>query len=317
MIYKFLLILLWAPAVSLAADLSDPWLVIERAGQAAHQLSYKGVFVYQSGNTVSSMQIMHSNFGPKGEFARVVVLDGSPREMLRQGNDVVLYQPKSEKVMIDKRRLQQGFPAVVPRISDDLKSNYQIRSGASERIGGREGQAVFLEPRDGYRYRCRMWTDRDSGLLLKMALLNDKDEVVEQVAFNQLGLMGDAGMEWFRPEVQRGKNYEIAPEEKVSPGKSGWQVTQLPQGFRKLDQVVREVPGKPAPVQQLVFSDGLALVSLFIEPLAPRDTPMIGSFSQGATNGYMSVNNGHQVVAVGEVPAVTVAQMVNSVIFQK
>lgn len=294
--------------------------MIEKAGQAAHQMNYKGIFVYQSGGNVSSTQIMHMNYGPAGEFARVVQLDGQPREMLRQGNDVVIYQPKSEKVMIDKRRLQQGFPAVLPRISDDIRANYQARTAGTERIGGRDAQIVMLEPHDKYRYRCKMWMDRDSGLLLKMAFFNDRDEVVEQVAFSQLMLMEGVAMDWFRPEVQPGKNYVITPEEKVTPAAAqgdDWVLGQLPPGFRKTEQVQRSVPGKPHPVHQLVFCDGLASVSLFIEPIRQGATIRAGNFSQGATNVFVGVNNGHQIVVLGEVPAATLTQISNAVTFRK
>lgn len=302
------------------ADPADPWLVIEKAGQAAHQLNYRGVFVYQSGPKMSSLQITHMNYGPNGEFARVVVLDGTPREVLRQGNEVVIYQPKSEKIMVDKRRLQNSFPAVLPKLSEDIKANYQIRLGGLERVGGREARQVTLEPRDKYRYRCKLWMDQESGLLLKMALLGEKDDIVEQVAFSQLMLVNTENTDWFRPEAMRGKDFVMAPEETVSPAaKEGrWSVTQLPPGFRKTQQVQRTVPGKPYPVNQLVYWDGLASVSLFIEPMGQRKMlPVVGSFSQGATNVQVSVHDGHQVVVVGEVPPATVARISNGVTFDK
>jgi sigma-E factor negative regulatory protein RseB len=320
MIRKTLFLFLLLPASLLAADLNDPWLMIEKAGQAAHQLNYKGLYIYQSGSTVSSLQIMHTNYGPAGEFARVVELDGLPREMLRQGKDVVIYQPKSEKVIIDKRRLQNGFPAVLPRISEEQRSNYQARLLGTERIGGRDAMLVTLEPHDKYRYRSKIWLDRDSGLLLKMALLNDKDEVLEQAAFNQLILVNNAGMDWFHPEVQQGKNYEISPEAKVTPSTvqdDSWVISQLPPGFRKTDQVLRTIPGKAYPVNQLVFCDGFASVSLFIEPVPQGVISRVGSFSQGATNVVVTVNSGHQIVVMGEVPAITLTQISNAVSFRK
>jgi sigma-E factor negative regulatory protein RseB len=314
------LISLLLPLAAFGTEPADAWQMIEKAGQAAHQLSYKGIFTYQSGTTVNSLQIMHMNYGANGEFARVVVLDGSPREVLRQGNDVIIYQPKSEKVMIDKRRLQSGFPAVLPKLSDDIRSNYQIHLAGSERVGGRDGQLVVLEPRDKYRYRCKMWMDRDSGLLLKMAFLGDKDDIIEQVAFSQLMVGEEGAKDWFHPDVQRGKNYEMAPEEKVTPASSpddGWVVGQLPPGFRKTEQVRRAVPGKPFPVNHLVFWDGLASVSLFIEPLPAGVIPRAGGLSQGATNIQVSVHDGHQIVVMGEVPAITVTQFSNAVSFPK
>lgn len=315
-----LLVLLCLPLLAQGAEPTDPWLILEKAAQAARQLNYKGVFVYQSGTTVNSMQITHMNYGPGNEYARVVVLDGSPHEVLRQGDEALIYQPKRDKVLIDRRRLQSGFPAVLPRPSDDLRANYQVRLGEPERVCGRESQVVVLEPRDKYRYRWKLWTDRDAGLLLKIALSDDKDQVVEQVAFSQLVLGQESGMEWFRPELQRGKNYEVSPEERVMqgvPAADGWTVSQLPPGFRKTQQVRRMFPGKLHPVEHLVFWDGLASVSLFIEPMGQGIVPRVGEYAQGATHVQVSVLNGHQVVVVGEVPAITVNQIATSVSFSR
>lgn len=321
LIRRIIFLILWLPLASHGADGNDPWLMVEKANQAAHQLNYKGVFVYQSGTTVSSMQIMHMNYGASGEFARLVLLDGAPREILRQGNDVIIYQPKSEKIMMDKRRLQNGFPAVLPKMSDDIKANYQIRLGGDERIGGHAGQVVVLDPRDKYRYRCKLWIERDSGLLLKMAILNDKDDVMEQVAFSQLMLVDASSNDWFHPDIQRGKSYVMTPEEVVTPisvQDENWVVTHLPPGFRKTEQVKRAIPGKPAPVNHLVFWDGLASVSLFIEPVSREGAlPMVGSFNQGATNALVTVHDGHQIVVIGEVPAITITQISNGVVFNK
>jgi len=95
----FCIITLFASNAFAAQD--DPWLTLQKASQAARELSYKGVFVYQSGNASKSVQLTHMNYG-QGEYARMVVLDGQPREVLSQGSDVAIYSPKNEKIMIEK-----------------------------------------------------------------------------------------------------------------------------------------------------------------------------------------------------------------------
>jgi Negative regulator of sigma E activity len=109
---RFLLGCLLAAPLSFAVagqDNSDEsWALLEKAARAAHELSYKGIFVYQSGPNAKSVQITHMNYG-QGEYARIVMLDGSPREVLSQGNDVVIYSPRHEKVVIEKRRAKIYF----------------------------------------------------------------------------------------------------------------------------------------------------------------------------------------------------------------
>jgi len=321
--HRILLSLLLLPLLGSAADQAvteeDPWLQLEKAAEAAHKLNYKGVFVLQTGRTVNSFHIMHTNFGT-AEFAHVVMLDGAPREVLRNGNDVVIYQPKSEKVMIEKRHAQSSFPAILPAASSMLKANYQIKQTGQERVGGRDGLNIQLDPRDKLRYGYYFCVDRQSGLLLKSVTVNEKNEVVEQIAFSQLGLVNNPDMEWFHPNVDREKVYVMQPEEKVAPAgddDDDWVIGPLPAGFRKVEHMHRHVHGKDAAVSHLVFSDGLASVSLFIEPLDKNKPPRQGNFVQGATNVFANTVDGRQIIVVGEVPEATVRQVAAAVSFKK
>lgn len=313
-----LVLLLLIPLTALATPDDDLWVMLEKAGQAAHKLNYKGIFVYQSGRNVSSMQITHMNYA-QGEYARLISLDGQPREVFRQGNDVVIYNPRNEKVLIERRRIQSSFPALLPGLPDTLKASYQVRKHGYERVGGRDSVIISLEPRDQYRYGYKFSVDREFGLLLKSVLLNEHSQMLEQVAFSQLALMNTQDMDWFRPEVAPGKTYVMQPEETVSPvlEGEGWVVSHLPPGFRKVDQVRRKVPGKTAPVHHLVFSDGLASVSLFIETLEKGAKPKLGLATQGGTNVYADAVDGYQIIVVGEVPEATVKQIASAVSFKK
>lgn len=322
MIRKLLLCLLLAPllAQAIGQELADdPWQLLEKAAEAAHKLNYKGVFVYQIGQNVNSFQITHINYGT-GEFARVTVLDGAPREVLRQGNETVIYQPRNERAMVEKRRVQSSFPAILPTLTDALKFSYQIRQAGLERVGGRDGVIIQLDPRDKLRYGYRFWLDRQSGLLLKSVMINERGDMVEQIAFNQLLLVNNPDMDWFHPGADSARINNMQVEEKARQygvEGDGWVITQLPAGFHKVEQVRRNVSGKTVMASHLVFSDGLASVSLFIEPIEKNVAPKQGRCVQGATNVFADVVDDHQVIVVGEVPEATVRQIAGSVSFRK
>jgi len=315
---RLVLLFLMLPQLAFATPTLDPWQMMEKAALAARKLNYQGVFVYQTGNSITSVQITHSNVGAAGEFARVVVLDGAPKEVLRQGNEVIIYQPKSQRVLIEKRRIHSSFPALLPKVTDELKTNYQLAFGDVERVVGREAHVLTLTPHDKMRYTNKFWVDLNSGLLLKVALLNEKNEIIEQIGFTLLKLIGNSNMDWFRPSEEQNKPYYFKPEDVVTPSvqSDGWSIGQLPQGFRKVEQVLRQVPGKTMPVTHFVFCDGLASVSLFIEPLEKGTPFKQGSMSQGATNLYATTIADHQIVVLGEVPQATVMQIANSVSYK-
>ncbi len=302
---------------ALFAGQDDVWLTLQKASQAARELSYKGVFLYQSGNASKSVQLTHMNYG-QGEYARMVVLDGAPREVLSQGSDVVIFSPKNEKIMIEKKRGQNMFPALLPSNMDALKASYLAQAGGTERIGGRDATVVSLSPKDQMRYGYKFWVDKEFGLLLKAVTLGEHGDTLEQIGFSQLTLMDGQNMDWFKPKFDPSKSYVMDQDgpAKANSADMDWDVAQLPAGYRKVDQVKQLVQGKGLPVTQMIFSDGLASISIFIEPLAKGVRPKVGHTIVGATNFFALVHEGHQVMVIGEVPEAAVTQFGNAVSFK-
>jgi len=303
----------------LAANDDNKWQVLQKAALAARALSYQGIFVCQSGQQSKSVQIKHF-FDGQNEFARNVLLDGSPREVLSQGGDLVIYNPKNEKIVIEKRRGQNMFPAVLPANLVEIKENYTLRSGGVERVAGREAQIMFLEPKDALRYSYRFWIDTEYGLILKSVMFNSRNEMMDSISFTQLNLINTVDLDWFKPKIDNKKNYvmeDAVPAQADYNTSPHWTLKELPAGYRKVDQMIRMVHGKSLPVTHVVFSDGLASVSLFIEPVVKGVKPRTGHSVVGNTSFYSSVAGYLQITVLGEVPEATVAQIANSVVFIK
>ena len=131
---------------SLAVD--DVWLLLQKAAYAARELNYQGVFVYQNGKQTSSVQITHMNNDGQ-EMTRNVVLDngvqtGQSREVYSQGSNIVIFRPQNQKMVIEKRRGQNLFPAMLPTELETIKVSYTARLGALENVAGREAQIIEL-----------------------------------------------------------------------------------------------------------------------------------------------------------------------------
>jgi sigma-E factor negative regulatory protein RseB len=71
--------------------------------------------------------------------------------------------------------------------------------------------------------------------------------------------------------------------------------------------------GVPSPVNQLVLSDGLASVSVFIHAAAGDDPPPQGPGRAGAASTFTALVEGQHVTAVGEVPPRTLKAIVSSI----
>lgn len=304
---------------SLAVD--DIWLLLQKTAYAARELNYQGVFVYQNGKQTSSVQITHMNNNGQ-EMTRNVVLDngvqtGQSREVYSQGSNIVIFHPQNQKMVIEKRRGQNLFPAMLPLELDTIKVSYTSRLGALENVAGREAQIIELIPNDAFRYSYKIWADTEYGLLLKMALLDNKKQTLEQIAFSRIDMLYSQDVNWFQPKIDVSKNYVMEDTTAVNHVESNWIVTELPAGYSKVDHRALAVPGKTAPVDQMIFSDGIASVSLFIEPLTKGMRPKMGHMLIGSTNICANVIDGYQVTVVGEVPEATVMQIARAVSFKK
>ena len=291
----------------------DPWLHLEKASQAARKLSYKGIFLYQNLQDVRSIEITHLNNGSE-EFARIVTLDGKPREALSRGNNMVVFNSNKENVMIQKRQNQNLFPAILPSDVESVKAIYTLRFADQDRVGGRETQIVYLEPKDEYRYLYKLWLDKEYGLILKMNILDQQQKVIEQASFNQIALFAGQDLNWFKPSVDTHKKYimDEVSENKVSHEKY-CTIANLPTGYREVSHVTRMMGNHPQLVHHWIFSDGLSFVSLFVNPIPKGQKSRIGETQVGSSHVYAKVMNGNQIMVVGEVPQVTIQKISNSI----
>ena len=310
--------------VTLAKD--DAWLMLQKAAFAARELNYQGIFIYQNGNQSRSVQITHMNNAGQ-ELTRNMILGGQelnkkaqaqqPREVFSQGSDIVIFHPKNDKVIIEKRRGQNLFPAILPVNLKSLKESYAARIGVLDYVAGRQAQTIELIPKDAYRYSYTIWVDTEFGLLVKMTLMNDKNESLEQITFQELSMLNSQDLNWYQPSIDLTKKYEMEDVALINRVHTDWIVAELPPGFFKVDHIEFVPSGKLKPVNQMIFSDGIASVSLFIEPMMKGKRPKTGHHLIGSTHICANVIDGYQVMVVGEVPLATVQQISKAVSFKK
>lgn len=300
--------------VAVAAEVAYEWLM--KMSQATRQLNYDGTFVYQHGDQLEAMRIIHMVEGDSVQ-ERLVSLNGAAREIIRDDRQVTCYLPDRQSVFVEHRLgREKSFPVILPERVKDLKKNYTIQLSDKGRVTGRQAQAIIIRPRDAYRYGYRMWADEQSGLLLKADLVDHTGKTLEQFMFTQV----DIG--------RRIDPYELAPataseglawywgkqvETDDTPAASIWSVERLPQGFKRLYRFIRKGQTRESAVVHLVYSDGLAGVSVFIEEAEGEKPSMVGASRMGAVHAYGNIVEGRQVIVVGEVPAATVELIGKSV----
>ncbi len=297
------LALVLAPGMSWPSDALE-WL--NRAVQASHALSYTGVYVYQHGDHVEMLQVMQ-RVDPAGEKNKVEVIDGPHRVFLRLNDEIYCHSADGKTVRLERGAARRFFPTVLPASPASLLDFYSAQMGGVERIAARECQVILLQPKDDFRFSHDLCIDRLTGLPLKAVTLNDMGRPVSSSTFTQvdIGKIPDMGL--FVPHLA-GKRVETGESGSAS---SEWKVTPPP-GYVQVMESHRPLLGKSQPVTQMVFSDGLGAVSLFIEPL-PDGQNLEGLSTEGSIGIYSRHLGNIKVTTVGEAPAATLLQTGNSV----
>ncbi len=301
-----LLVGLLLAAGAAQADAALDWL--NRAADAAKQQNYSGVYVYHHGEHIEVMRVLH-RADAQGEQEKVEVLDGTPRQFLRINNDVYCHMPDGRHVRLERNAPRRFFPALLPDRPADLLTYYDARLGGTERVAGRACQIVMLEPRDGYRYAFSLWLDKRTGLPLKSRIVNENGGVVSMFVFSELQVGKPPEDRVFENDMA-GKRILNASLDK--PAQTAWNI-KPPPGYVRVQEAVRALPGKKAPVTHLVFSDGLSVLSMFVEPADPQAQRLHGLSAEGAIGVYARDVDGYTVTTLGEVPSAALIETGNSV----
>lgn len=294
---------------------------LDRMARAAQTLNYDGTFVYSNGAKMQSMRIIHRS-GEDGERERLVALSGAAREVLRDRERVTCILPDSQSVVVAKSRPRELSHSKLFDSDTGFARFYTMSVRVGERIAGRHTRLVTVDPRDTFRYGYRLWLDRDTDLLLKSELVDENGDVAEQLVYTNIALPESIPDELLEPEISGDGYTWYRDKDGESPTDSGesraavepsWYPMWLPEGFSMSDHARDPILESRDPVEHLVYSDGLASLSVFIERLSTTGKPLDGLDSMGAVHAYGSMVDDFQITVVGEVPAATVTRVAGSI----
>lgn len=293
---------------------SDPISWLGRISTASQRLNYVGTFTYQFGKQIETSRIAHKASG-EGEFERLEVLDGSPREVIRSANEVRCILPEQRTVIVDKPGGRRAFPARLPASYNGLAENYRIRKGEVSRVAGYEAQSIILEPRDDMRYGHIFWAELQTGLLLKSRMIDARGDMIEQFTFSDLRIGGEVDKTLLRQRYEQGDGWRVVSVRGDEVGKldAGWSLRTPVPGFTLASVVRRPLGAERGEAMHMVFSDGLASISVFVEPAASDSNVQSGSSASGAINIFRRTVGSHLVTALGEVPPRAVQQIAEGI----
>lgn len=296
------------------AELSiGQWLL--RMHEASRRSNYVGTFVVSSGGVMSSSRIWHACDG-RQQIERVEALTGSPRLTFRHNDRILTFLPEVKRARTERSESHELFPGLLVSSDASLAEFYAARRIGADRVAGFDADVVDLAPKDRLRWGYRVWSERKSGLVVRLQTLDADGRVLEQAAFSELQLDAPVSVESLSrglDGLQRDYQFERGEPAKTSASAEGWRLREPVAGFRPIGCYKRDDKrdgGKgvgPSSVaadgsMQWIFSDGLASVSLFLENHDRQRHLNEAVIHQGATATLTRRIGDWWLTAVGEVP---------------
>lgn len=301
-------------------------VLLQRMNAAFTNLSYDGVFSYFNGGELTSLRVVHKVLnGVQRE--RLVHLNGAPREIIRHGEDVsCIVMPGDDLIALEKSIPAGPFARAFVRQFDRISDTYTVGRFGEGRVAGRMANRVAVSPKDRHRYGYRLWLDQDTALLLRSELVDHDGNKLEIFMFNQLRLgedVADADLEPVDVHGTMVSHLTLQPADgQWQPALTGsgktasWSTHWLPPGFEMATTDLRRKPSSGQNVSSLMYTDGLAAFSIFIERMPERGAASMVS-QNGATVAVTHRVDGEDgyflVTLVGEIPVATAREIITTV----
>lgn len=301
---------LFSVCLSLPAYASEVSSLLKKMTDAEGQFNYQGVLVLHKANTLLAMQVEHGS-DERGVWESMISLNGEPRRVVRFNDEVTSIFPRRQLLTVSQGKNKHSLHPALPDNLEKLEAVYTIKRLKDDRIADHGAAVLDVVPKDGFRYGYRYWLDEKTGVLLRCDMINEDQHVLEQMMFAMLEYLPaapEAAFTEFKPEGFKERRLDQLQTAQQSPV---WQANNLPAGFMLTQSRVRQTP--EGEVQHLAYSDGLASVSVFIESEQVARHKQEGASMMGAMNAYRTQMDQYFVTVVGEVPAITVKQIAQSV----
>ena len=303
----------------------DPRQWLSDMNEAFNSVSYDGVFSFFSESELASLRIVHMvRDGIQHE--RLIHQNGAPREIVRRGEEVVcILMPGDDLLSLESNLPAGPFARSFVRRYDAISRYYELRFFGEDRIADRPAVRLAITPLDDNRFGYRLWLDRQTRLLLKSELVDTQGRALEIFQFNSLVIGEEVNPMALEPEgrneIAKVSNFVLDTEPSIPvSGAVSWKPDWLPEGFSLSSTHTRRTLSEEKSVNTMMFSDGLAAFSVFIEDMPPTGAADMVS-RNGATVAVTHLTEGpdgapHLVTLVGELPTATAKRIARSIRLQ-
>ena len=307
-----MLIFISISGTAVAGNFAEARELLERMTTAMSQMSYQGTFVYVRDGVVETMRITHIT-DETGVRERLYSISGPHREVIRDRKGVRCILEDSASVVEDQVVASSYFPELPLSIIDSETSGYRLESGRDARIAGHTAKRVSISPKDSFRYGYDFWLEKQTGLLLKWVLFDARHKPLAKLMFTDFTMGSEIDLSELESDTNTNKFVEMKTfsleKTVVTQSSPRWQPAKLPPGFHLTSH--NHKTGAEGVYEHMVYSDGLAAVSVYVEQQGTGAVVKSGRSQLGTNNAYTRKQGALQITVIGEVPAITVKSIAN------
>jgi sigma-E factor negative regulatory protein RseB len=287
---------------------SGPDELLDRMNQVVTVTDYEGTVIRWQNGESEALKIVHKIIdGVINE--KLMTQEGNGLEIIRIGNNVHCILPDKQTVLIEEWNNQSTLFSALPSSEIRYGAVYDVSIVRGDRVAGRSAIMLAIRPHDEFRYGHRIWLDEETSFPLKTEMMSIDGELIEQIKFVDIRIGSNIAKDALAPSMSLDNfSWFTAPVRHDSVEvDTNWESIDLPSGFRATSTKTEQLPGADAPVTHIVYSDGMATVSVFIAE--KNETKFAEKSNVGASNAYSIRQGDFQITVVGEVPTATVRRI--------
>lgn len=290
---------------------SSPAEWLDRMSDSVSVMSYEGTVIRRQNGTSDTLKVARKIVdGVINE--RLTTQEGNGLEIIRVGNEVHCILPDKQTVLVEEWNNQSTLFSALPTSDVRYAAQYDVSLVREDRVAGRSAVMLAIRPHDEFRFGHRIWLDQKTAFPLKTQLLDVNGDIIEQVKFAEIRFGSKVSQNVLMPSVsiESFTWYKEPARYRQVDIDTSWNSVDIPPGFRTMSTKTEIESATESSVTHIVYSDGLADVSVFITQ--EDDKGLTGASTLGTSNSYGTQLGGFQITVVGKVPASTVARIATS-----
>jgi|TARA_A200000159_G_scaffold106627_1_gene99342 sigma-E factor negative regulatory protein RseB len=244
------------------------------------------------------------------EVEQLNLQNGPGRELIRVDGIVSVFEPDTQPYSIRSRFINGPIPNILLHNPQKLLESYEFVLVGRARVAGRSAQQIRIVSRDNTRFGYQLWLDEESGMLLKLNMLDLQGALLEQIQISAFSVMASPS-----PYFARINPSSLPEPIMMASSQSrahGWEVNYLPVGMKEVKRDTRRLALTGQVVEYKMYSDGLVDVSVYVQPIEDALGGDIALRNEVST--FLTLKAGKaQVTVLGEIPLQTAKAIATSI----